>query len=508
MTADLVRHQESIRSYLTNLPMGDASPEARLEAYTEIARRLHWAFLLGSDMEAHAARRVAASAGLSEDANVASALFFDGKREEYFLDRVRTDPDDVNAYNNLGHIYRMQGRPDLAVQTLERALRLRPDFGLAQANLGRALRDVGELDRATQAFLALREMNPTPRVLAQVGRQLKILRLLRKLNYQPSRGALRNALLRAYLEDGEVMKAAAVARVSVTLDPGDVENWVFLARFYEQLDFPGRAAQAWARIEVLTPDDPGPRQRAEMLSRLRADPPARRTWLNRNKQVPTDKDVVDPLVGGESRHPEVCDRALETWSTLPVDGSVDRSQLEAVAEAFEEATRQAPDHLHAYRDATRVCEILGDHQRAAANARRGLAASPGHPGLTLTLRRLDLLQMIEGDDSGPDRGGKALLELGALQLQSGDAEGAHESFQRALEEGPAGSRSWIGLASAQEEIGHYEAAIDSLERALAADPMAELEPLARQRLAMLRTVVGHPPESSWSSLLETADLWF
>jgi len=65
---------------------------------------------------------------------------------------VSANPDDPQAWYNLGAYYRVRGEPYKAVEALERAVSLRPDFPDARYMLGLAYADQGQVDKAVKLF--------------------------------------------------------------------------------------------------------------------------------------------------------------------------------------------------------------------------------------------------------------------------------------------------------------------------------------------------------------------
>jgi tetratricopeptide (TPR) repeat protein len=127
-------------------------------------------------------------------------------------------PSDPAAYYVEGVRLRERGRPREARNALEHALRLRPDFVVAKAELAATLLDLGDTQRA---YDLAQECLDADGDLAPA--QVTIGRL----------HALRD----------EPFQAMAVARLAVTQHPGDAESWLLLAdRQSESGD--GGAAQA------------------------------------------------------------------------------------------------------------------------------------------------------------------------------------------------------------------------------------------------------------------------
>ncbi len=66
--------------------------------------------------------------------------------EQLYRQILAADPRHVVALHLLGVLAHQQGRNDLAVEAIGRALRLAPDYAEAHANLGVVLREQGRLD--------------------------------------------------------------------------------------------------------------------------------------------------------------------------------------------------------------------------------------------------------------------------------------------------------------------------------------------------------------------------
>jgi tetratricopeptide (TPR) repeat protein len=142
--------------------------------------------------------------------------------------------------------------------------------------------------------------------------------------------------------------------------------------------------------------------------------------------------------------------------------------------------------MHAYVDAARIHEVLGDYGRAASLWRRGLTVRTGDRGAEAHARRLELLDGLDrAAAQGPEDAG-ALLEIGALHRQGGEPEKAGASFQRAVAADPARAAAWLGLAGAYADAGRYRDAVDALERGLEQRPSPDEARAMRHELALLQ----------------------
>ncbi len=84
---------------------------------------------------------------------------------------LRLHPNSLNAYNNLGIVYRRTRRPNRAIGAFQKALDLFPGFSEAANNLGNVYRDQGRLDEAIQAYQqAARRDLPVPQIHYNLGR--------------------------------------------------------------------------------------------------------------------------------------------------------------------------------------------------------------------------------------------------------------------------------------------------------------------------------------------------
>ncbi len=69
-----------------------------------------------------------------------------------FQTALRHDPGNPDAYNQLGEVYRMQGRLQEADEAFSKAIELDPKFSEALANKGTVLRDQGKLNEAVDHY--------------------------------------------------------------------------------------------------------------------------------------------------------------------------------------------------------------------------------------------------------------------------------------------------------------------------------------------------------------------
>ncbi len=480
---DLLENQAFVSRYLTNLGDDRDRLQRTQDAYRSIGRRLHLGFLLNNRTEFLEALGVAAAAGMPGDQNVKSALNYDSKKKDYFLQRVSEHPDDPNARNSLGYIYWMDGDTQRAIEQLEQSVALRPQFANAHANLARAYTDAGMYDQAAEKWLEVKEINSARDVLSMVSQELKIIHQLRKLRYHPDSSSYWTAAGEAYLERGEVVKAADATRVGATLSEGDSEIYVRLAGMYENLEFVADALATYRTLAELLPQDERIQRKVEEFEILSRDGVARQRWLNSNEIVLASKEVP-------TGHPDSCSRAAREWSDYPFEGSIERENLRRAAALYEESIVAKPDDLHAYADAARIREILGEIGEAASLWRRAQQRAPESRIAESNSRRLDLLDRMKKENWVGEKRGQALMEIATLYRLNGEIEAAAESLRRAVEELPDHSPAWVNLGASYIDAGMYPEAVAALQRALELQPPGEEARAIQARLEELRRYQG------------------
>jgi len=95
--------------------------------------------------------------------NLGVVLYHQGKLEEAitnFRQAIQLDPKYANAYNNLGAALSDQGKLDEAIANYRQAIQLDPKYALAYTNLGNALSDQGKLDEAIASYRQAIQLNP------------------------------------------------------------------------------------------------------------------------------------------------------------------------------------------------------------------------------------------------------------------------------------------------------------------------------------------------------------
>ena len=74
------------------------------------------------------------------------------KAIEYLNEAIKLKPDYAEAYNNRGNIYNSLGQHQRAIEDLNEAIRLKPDFAMTYNNRGANYNNLGQYQRAIEDF--------------------------------------------------------------------------------------------------------------------------------------------------------------------------------------------------------------------------------------------------------------------------------------------------------------------------------------------------------------------
>ena len=481
---DLLNYQRSAVHYVTNMGDRQGEIDRKLDAYRAISRRLNMGYLLNNASEYRTARQVSIDAGFGIDPNVAFMLGHDDNRRGYFERRVADHPEDANARNNLGHIYRKQGRPDEALEQFRQAVAIDPDFANAHVNLARGYVDVGSFDEATATLIELRRINPTKGTLQLVDNEFARIRALRTRQYQGPSKALSMRLADTYMREGDTVTAAVMMEQAADEDGGDAEVYARVGAMYEDLELLERAQATYEKLAALRPADPQVQAKLDEVRLLNRDRSRRQRWFN-SVQLNFGQDE------GPTGHPPSCAEAARAWNDYDRGGRIEPDRLRQAAELYEESIAAKSDDMHAYMEAATIYEALGDYPRALSIWQRGLDLAPGNPTATAALRRIELLTAL--DQGRLDHTGEArtLDELGKVLMLGGEFERALPYLERALEITPGDPALWASLGGALDGAADFTGAVEAFERAIELERDDLRLTTLRRRLEQIRALGLH-----------------
>ncbi|MEN8182067.1 MAG: tetratricopeptide repeat protein [Myxococcota bacterium] len=282
-------------------------------------------------------------------------------------------------------------------------------------------------------------------------------------------------LERAAVERSAQGREAAVELV-VAADPDfDDPSYEHVLRTYvEDLVILGRGEEALARSEAALAAHPDAASYLDLHGRLlyALDRPAEaRVQFERAREL--DPEYAPALVA---------------LARLAADeGRVDEAVALAEAAVAADASDRDAGFLLA-----QLLASQGRSDEAAQQLRTLLAEHPGHAGaandLAWQLARegsdLDEALVLAGRATRLQPSAHTFDTLGWVQLKRGDAIGATESLEKALELDPRAASIRYRYGLALEELGRSDEAVDALREALGAGPFPEAE-AARAEVARL-----------------------
>ena len=171
----------------------------------------------------------------------------------------------VEALELLGMIEISSGRPETALDWLERLLRLRPDLAVTHYNRGNALRAMGRLaDAAVSYEQALRLQPDFAEACNNLGTTLWDLRrpeeslrnYQRALELRPQYVSAASNLGKALRDLGRAQEALQHLERALSLDPKHVAAWVNQGNALRDLGCPREAAASFQAALQLRPNSP------------------------------------------------------------------------------------------------------------------------------------------------------------------------------------------------------------------------------------------------------------
>jgi Flp pilus assembly protein TadD len=177
---------------------------------------------------------------------------------------IRIKPNYALAYNNLGVIYARQGKDQMAIEEFARAVRCSPDYAPARVNLGQALMKAGNLEQAKAEFRAA--LSPGPHLadaqrnlgqaLTRQGQCAEAERHLSEaLRIKPDDPGIHVDLAMNLKKQGKLAEAVKEYNIAVALQPDNAEAHNNLAVIFAQQGDFQRAIEECAQAARSNPQD-------------------------------------------------------------------------------------------------------------------------------------------------------------------------------------------------------------------------------------------------------------
>lgn len=186
------------------------------------------------------------------------------KAELLYNKAIKTSPDLITAYNNLGVLLHDQGKMDEAASLYQRALTIAPDYCDALKNYGVVLKDLGELDTAAIMCQKALDINPKDTdALNNFGvvlhRQAKLDQAVasfqRALDINPKDVDALNNLGLVLSDQDKVDKAISCYQKALELNPHYFESLKNLGKAFQNKGKKSRAIFFFEKYLQQKPDD-------------------------------------------------------------------------------------------------------------------------------------------------------------------------------------------------------------------------------------------------------------
>ena len=258
--------------------------------------------------------------------------------ETLFSEALRATHNNFVAFNNLGSVYRRQGRIEDAVSNFSRAVEIQPESPEALDNLGEALTALGRGGQAIPHLLAATQL-------------------------QPGFGKAHVDLGSAYMAAALPHQAAAEFEKALAIDPadGDAEYRLAAVRMLE-----GRSAEALAHFTRALP------ALEEKVRRNPADPDGHYNLGEVYALMGRTEGAVAEFSTAVGLRPDDPQARFNLGAALS-----DAQRFEEASREFAAATRLRPDYLKAHLQLARTLVRLGRPSDAAAEYSEALRLAPG-----------------------------------------------------------------------------------------------------------------------------------
>jgi putative PEP-CTERM system TPR-repeat lipoprotein len=369
-------------------------------------------------------------------------------------------PNEVSVRRALAALYVTRGRMAQALETLEPALRVRPDDPSLLRAVGEVYFATNNPSKAAEMFARANKFdngNVAGQVrLAQVnltaGDSAQAVRDLEKLAREKDSGEAELALISAHLTAREYAKALAAAERLEKMRPNDAsvqhaKGVVYLAMrdnaharasFEKALSLNPEFATAvfqLARLDTLEKNYDGARGRYQSI--LAKDPQNGAALLALAELLAVTKASPDEIRAAIERAVAANPASAQPRLAL-IAFHVGRKDWAAAVLAGQAAQAAVPDN-------PAILEALGVAQFASGEQNQAIA----------TLKRAAQLR--------PDNA-QTLLMLAELQTRMKDWDGAIQSMRSAVDVQPASAPIWLALAAVHDEAGRIPAGMDEARR--------------------------------------------
>jgi tetratricopeptide (TPR) repeat protein len=335
------------------------------------------------------------------------------------------DPEDADASCLLGMIQQAQGRPQQAVEWIERSVALRPDVPAYHATLGLTLQSLGRSPEAAEAFAQALALDPDDAaahanrgvVVRTLGdRDAALVHFRRAVELDPRLAQARTNLGELLLELGRTDEALPHCQVAVAIQPGLVEAHLNLGNVLLALGRLTEATDSYFQAYRLDQHRPQTAASLGLAAVRRGAVNEAIDWFRRAVELEPGSIAflryLAEAAGVLGLYAEVrscCERILAIDPDQAVAHNAlawilqDAGRYDEAREHLDAAIRLQPDFATARFNLGVLHEDLGDLAEAEALYRSTLQCDPSHATALARLAALLGGSLPEGDIESLDR---------------------------------------------------------------------------------------------------------
>ena len=179
--------------------------------------------------------------------------------ENLYKEILKTDPNHVNAHNNLGIILLQLGKLQEAKSFFQKAIQINPNYASAHNNLGAVFKQLGELQKAASSCRKAIQINPnyisahnnlgavfyeTEELQKAINCYLKVIQI------QPYNAAAHDNLGVVFNELGEYQKALSFCQKAIQINPNHATGYYNLGEIFRNLKEFQKAADCFKKVDT------------------------------------------------------------------------------------------------------------------------------------------------------------------------------------------------------------------------------------------------------------------
>lgn len=142
----------------------------------------------------------------------------------------RTDKNNAEAHYNLGDVLRLQKKPQKALSSIERAVKISPDYAAAWGMLGRINKSLGKLNEAESHFRRAASLRPGG---AEIHKGLAD--VLTQLGKKQEAVSIYNDLARVLFEQGRPQESITIYKMALAIESDNAILYSNLGSIYESV---------------------------------------------------------------------------------------------------------------------------------------------------------------------------------------------------------------------------------------------------------------------------------